>query len=738
MMLCNGNLGSNSANDNNCTPNTRYPVFGNPEKSDINWRAQFDSVTDEWMNFGCPEEFSKENEDDAFICRTWGKFGVDKICPMNNGIFVVRFKEYAGRERALNAGPVFFDKNPVIAKKWVPGLDLTEEKVEVIPVWVRLPGLDLRFWGQSTLMKIGSLVGKPLNMDRAIATKELIAYARLLVEVKIGTKLIENIEFMDENGCWVPKRSNLPAQTQKVWRPVRNDYKVQSQEVVDNNKVKRTEGCFSILSRIGDKEDGELFRSNGELYAQVTPSEKEWKTVGSESVFLFGLLETKVKTVKFGSVFANFGGDWAVSANYSKHPNGRIWVIWKPDLFYVDIVEVDAQFIHLKALHKGTGILFWYTVVYGFNNPGLREHLWDRISHISSCVNGPWIVGGDFNNVLNIEDRVGSAVSLSEVENFRLCVRNSSLLELKSSGMFYTWNNKQEGADRVCSKIDRVFGNYRWCSVFQHAHAEFLPEGLMDHSPCVVTFLENVGGGFARVVAEAWQYDGQGTAMFKLIQNLKRVKVRLKDINSQLRSHVEDEEAKNPRDESLIAGEGEARKRFSEAHNAKLKFLKQKAKAHWAREGDMNTAFFYACIRKRRMQNSVFSIQKKDGEVTNDPKEIADTFIDFYKGMLGTHSDAVWKLHQSVIVEGPVLSADQGSQLCRDFSVEDVKSALWSMDDNRAPGLDGFSSGFFKAAWNIVGEDLCNAVLDFFRHGRLLKQVNNTLLTLIPKVDNAT
>ncbi|XP_074278146.1 uncharacterized protein LOC141601744 [Silene latifolia] len=35
---------------------------------------------------------------------------------------------------------------------------------------------------------------------------------------------------------------------------------------------------------------------------------------------------------------------------------------------------------------------------------------------------------------------------------------------------------------------------------------------------------------------------------------------------------------------------------------------------------------------------------------------------------------------------------------------------------------------------DIIGADICGAVSDFFTHGKLLKQVNHTLVSLIPKV----
>nr|GEZ23686.1 hypothetical protein [Tanacetum cinerariifolium] len=50
------------------------------------------------------------------------------------------------------------------------------------------------------------------------------------------------------------------------------------------------------------------------------------------------------------------------------------------------------------------------------------------------------------------------------------------------------------------------------------------------------------------------------------------------------------------------------------------------------------------------------------------------------------------------------------------------------------PCPDGYSSLFFKESWDTVGEDVCRAVRDFFRNGKILKEINHTLLVLVPKV----
>ena len=37
---------------------------------------------------------------------------------------------------------------------------------------------------------------------------------------------------------------------------------------------------------------------------------------------------------------------------------------------------------------------------------------------------------------------------------------------------------------------------------------------------------------------------------------------------------------------------------------------------------------------------------------------------------------------------------------------EDIKTGLWSMKVNNAPGSDGFHAGFFKLFWPTIGESV--------------------------------
>ena len=69
---------------------------------------------------------------------------------------------------------------------------------------------------------------------------------------------------------------------------------------------------------------------------------------------------------------------------------------------------------------------------------------------------------------------------------------------------------------------------------------------------------------------------------------------------------------------------------------------------------------------------------------------------------------------------------------------EEIKQVIFSIGDDKAPGSDGFSALFFKRAWKVIGNDVLLAIHNFFYTGRLAKEINHTLLCLIPKVPNAT
>nr|GEW93623.1 hypothetical protein [Tanacetum cinerariifolium] len=65
----------------------------------------------------------------------------------------------------------------------------------------------------------------------------------------------------------------------------------------------------------------------------------------------------------------------------------------------------------------------------------------------------------------------------------------------------------------------------------------------------------------------------------------------------------------------------------------------------------------------------------------------------------------------------------------------EVKSAMFSMSNDKSPVPDDFMAAFFKDAWDIIGVDVIKAVKEFLTNGRLLKELNHTIIALISKVN---
>ena len=111
-------------------------------------------------------------------------------------------------------------------------------------------------------------------------------------------------------------------------------------------------------------------------------------------------------------------------------------------------------------------------------------------------------------------------------------------------------------------------------------------------------------------------------------------------------------------------------------------------------------------------------------------------FVSYFQKILeGSNSEMV--LDSSMLSGAlPIISSSKHMYWLSPITDEEIKKTLFSLKDNKAPGLDGFSVGFFKKSWSIVGLDTINASRSFFSRGRLLKQVNATTIHLIPKVPN--
>src|SRR4051812_36523539 len=84
------------------------------------------------------------------------------------------------------------------------------------------------------------------------------------------------------------------------------------------------------------------------------------------------------------------------------------------------------------------------------------------------------------------------------------------------------------------------------------------------------------------------------------------------------------------------------------------------------------------------------------------------------------------------------VTAEMNSDLDAPYTSKEVKESLFQMFPIKAPCPDGFPAHFFQKHWDVCGEEVSKTVFLILHGEESAECINNTHLTLIPKVRNPT
>ncbi|KAL0300285.1 UNVERIFIED_CONTAM: Retrovirus-related Pol polyprotein from type-2 retrotransposable element R2DM [Sesamum angustifolium] len=387
-------------------------------------------------------------------------------------------------------------------------------------------------------------------------------------------------------------------------------------------------------------------------------------------------------------------------------PGNRIWIAWNDDFIDVDILNIGSQFVHCRVLKHDIHEPILLTVVYGANEVSARRELWQGLTEQAVSVNLPWLVGGDFNAVLDMSEVSGASGDIRvAMHEFNDCIIQTGLIP------FLCKENDFHGT--IVVRMEGAFGrDWTACLLMTHGWSD----GRIFSTPAL-------HHGFLASVHNIWQQSVFGTPMYSVTRKLKA----LKPVFRQQRRKKGDL-AMNVK---LAAGFLEIAQKLLQVdrHNSLYCNLRTAA------GGDQCSKVFFRRVATRRANKRLFQISDSDGLVQTDPNIINNVFVTYFQDLLGgDRTERVLDLHYLRPWARHILTEEEANALIRPVTVDDVKKAMFDIEEDKAPGPDGFSSGFYKAAWPIVGEEISKAIMDFFTTGKLLKQVNATVLTLIPKV----
>lgn len=166
------------------------------------------------------------------------------------------------------------------------------------------------------------------------------------------------------------------------------------------------------------------------------------KILQSHNIKLFSLPKRRVKSSKMGDLYLTVYLNWCFTTNLSYHKNGRIVLAWDLDVFHMDIIHMDSQLIEgfVTPIFSGEG--FFCSFIYGLNSAAERETLWATLCTLAGLIPSAWVIMGDFNAIMEINDIIGSPVRLSDIQPMRNFMVVCKLTKVKTIGRHYTWNNK--------------------------------------------------------------------------------------------------------------------------------------------------------------------------------------------------------------------------------------------------------------------------------------------------------
>ncbi|XP_042980247.1 uncharacterized protein LOC122310438 [Carya illinoinensis] len=396
--------------------------------------------------------------------------------------------------------------------------------------------------------------------------------------------------------------------------------------------------------------------------------------------------------------------------------------------------------------------------VYAKCSQAEHRDLWDHLKGLSNTTEA-WVVMGDFNIIRYDMERVGGRPRPpSAMEEFNECINGCSLMDLPLVGRQLSWCNGQQGLARSWAKLDRILIN----SNFGHMHGQVTTRLLsiktLDHSPILLNFTmkdERYGlapfrfqnmwtshDGFLEMVHNSWnELMRRESGLLKLVGKLKGLKQKMRQWNREVFGQVdviikELEEREEIYEEALPENYSEEIEQEYLITKVELEIwykredmrLAQQAKKIWLEKGDNNTKYFHAVLAHRRRNACVKSMNLPDGLVLGSMELVHEGAVKYFEDFLSKEEDVELPCLNNLIQ--PAVSESMVQKLRTEPTENEIFKAFASISADSSPGPDGFGSAFYVSCWNIIKEDVKDAVKEFYSgwKSRLLSQGGRLIL----------
>jgi endonuclease/exonuclease/phosphatase family metal-dependent hydrolase len=434
--------------------------------------------------------------------------------------------------------------------------------------------------------------------------------------------------------------------------------------------------------------------------------------------------------------------------------SGGLLVRWVGNAFVGQVLLEESfgiviSFTSVLSLEK-----FTLVNVYGPCEGFERENFVAWLFHLDIADDANWILLGDFNFYRFVESRNQPGANLSDIETFNEIISCLGLIELPMKGRSFTWSNMQR--DPLLVQLDWFFTSFAWTIKYPNTLVHPLARPTSDHVPCVISIGSSIPKakvfrfenywirlvGFLEKVNSIWEVFCLGdaakclSAKFKrlrkglrqwnssfsmlqvLINNCNEVILMLDDIEEQRNLHITEWNFRNT-----------VKNKLQNLLLCKQDYWKKRCTARWAKLGDENTSFFHSMATIRYRKNSISSLKRDDDSIATEHHEKAGILWNSFRDRLGVSVPISETFDFSQYFSPKDLSI-----LPAPFSHEEIDKVVAQMPSDKSPGPDGFSGLFLKVCWPVIKYDFYRLCEEFWEGSLNLQSINDSLITLIPKV----
>ncbi|XP_020681220.1 uncharacterized protein LOC110098664 [Dendrobium catenatum] len=702
-------------------------------------------------------------------------------------------------ENVIMGGPWFVKGHIIGLDRWSSDFSLSSLKGLSSPVWVRLPNLPLFYWDEINVARIASLFGTPLLLDGNMFQWSKSEFEKVCVRLELNKQLplgvwvdgpkgrfFQKVEYERISSlcyncgkvghfdyacgannvvkCSVPEEgicnkgvekigASKDSSTYNPWIHVFKEKEVQekSQSAAEEEglvmpakgdldgsdlqilKETGSTECNSVLPSLSvffvpnsnkfdllnevDEEvfeknnttlsEGELVNSedlvyNGEtevnkdnveiiqaliLEEQILMERGENKreaplylkeVISDWKAIYVGIVETKIDTLEKWDFNKHMGKDWDFFLYPSNGLCGGIVVMWRSDLASFSLITANEQCVigKLCIANKGSWII---STVYGSIDVYSRRNLWDCLgSH--SCLEVP-----------------------------------CDLHDVGVIGPKFTWCNNKSGRAHIWERLDRCLLNSKALEALPQAVNRQVARVASDHCPVVLKL-------------NFWNFHHPKILLSKH-NSLMELKEKLKKEADDLQN--EETNGSGLSEKSVLLLKSKVHELNTTLARLNV-WWRQRVKVKWIKESDINSQFFHSFGNGRKNGNLIKHIKDGSGNLVNDQGAIEQSFLSFFSQK--------WKERECKVTGWPNringLSNESVELLDAEFTMEEIEKVISSLGSNISPEIDGISYSFIKGYWKIIAQDIREAIFQFISTGKMNEKWKETLIVLIPKVQN--